>query len=52
MIQGFPKKDTRFFKLKNISDLLSDENEGKIKDNIDFSYFSNRVSFMGNPVDK
>ena len=29
-VQGFPKKDARFLKLKNIPDLLSDEKEGKI----------------------
>ena len=49
---GFPKKDARFSKLKNIPDLLSDEKDGKIMENIDFSYFSNRASFMGNPVCK
>ena len=47
---GFPKKDARFSKLENIPDLLSDEKDGKIMENIDFSYFSNRASFMGNPV--
>ena len=31
---GFPIKDARFSKLKNISDLLSDDKEGKIKENI------------------
>ena len=46
-----PKKDARFSKPKNISDPLSDEKEGKIIENIDFSYFSNRASFMGNHVD-
>ena len=46
-----PKKDARFSKPKNISDPLSDEKEGKIIENIDFSYFSNRESFMGNHVD-
>ena len=47
---GFPKKDARFSKLKNIPDLLSDEKDGKIMENINFSHFSNRSSFMGNPV--
>ena len=27
---GFPKKDARFSKIKNIPDLLSDDKEGKI----------------------
>ena len=27
---GFPKRDAHFSKLKNISDLLSDDEEGKI----------------------
>ena len=31
---GFPKKDARFSKLKNISDLLSDYKEGKMKENM------------------
>ena len=44
------QKDARFSKLKNIPDLLSDEKKGKIIENIDFLYFSNRASFMGNPV--
>ena len=30
---GFPKKDARFSKLKNIPHLLSDENDGKIMEN-------------------
>ena len=47
---GFPKKDARFSKLKNIPYLLSDEKEGKIMENINFSYFINRASFMGNSV--
>jgi len=33
---GFPKKDARFSKIKNIADLLSDDKEGKIMWNIDF----------------
>ena len=33
---GFPKKDARFSKLKNIPNLLSDDKEGKIMKNIDF----------------
>ena len=32
---GFPIKDARFLKLKNISGLLSDGKEGKIKENMD-----------------
>ena len=47
---GFPKIDARFSKLKSIPDLLSDEKEGKIVEN--FSYLSNRATFMGNPVDE
>ena len=47
---GFPKKDARLSKLKNIPDLLIGEKEGKIMKNIDFSYFSNRATFMANPV--
>ena len=47
---GLPKKDARFSKLKNIPDLLSDAKDGRKMENIDFSYFSNRASFMGNPV--
>ena len=39
-VQGFPKKDARFSKLQNIPDLLSDEKEGKIMENIDFTYFA------------
>ena len=33
---GFPKIDARFSKIKNISDLLSDDKEGKIMRNHDF----------------
>ena len=47
---GFPIKDARFSKLKNILFLRSDEKEGTIVENIDFEYSSNRTSFMGNPV--
>ena len=47
---GFPKKDARYPKLKNIPDLLSDEKEGKLMENNDFSYLRYRASFMGNPV--
>ena len=32
---GFPIKDVRFLKLKNIFYLLSDDKEGKIKENMD-----------------
>ena len=46
---GFPKKDARFSKLKNVSGLLSDNKKGKIME-FQFQIFSNRVSFMGNPV--
>ena len=31
-------------------DLLSDKKEGKIKENIDLKYLTNRASFLGNPV--
>ena len=30
-MKGFPKKDARFSKTKNIPDLLSDDKEGKIE---------------------
>ena len=46
-VQGFPKKDARFSKMKNMPDLLRDDREGKI---IDFKYLSNRASSKGNPV--
>ena len=29
-IQGFPKKDARFSKIKNIPGLLSDDKEGNV----------------------
>ena len=45
---GFPKKIARFSKIKIISNLLCNDNEGKIIENI--NYFSNRSSFIGNPV--
>ena len=35
MIYRIPIKEGRFSKLKNISDLLSDDKEGKIKENMD-----------------
>ena len=44
---GFPKKNTRFSKIKNIPDVLSDVKEGKI---IEISIFNIWASFMGNPV--
>ena len=44
-------KDARFSQLKNIL-ILSDYKEGKIIEKIDSKSFSNRASFMGNPVDK
>ena len=47
---GFPIKDARYFKVKKILFLLSDEKEGQIIENIDFKYLSNRASFMANPV--
>ena len=43
------KKVTRFSKLKNISGLLSDDKNGEIME-FKFKFFSNRASFMGNPV--
>ena len=46
-----PQKDASFSKSKNIPDQLSDDREGNIIQNIDFSYFSNGASFMGHPVD-
>ena len=49
-VQGFPKKTPVFSKIKNVPDLLSDDKEGKIIYNIDFKHFSNRASFLGNPV--
>ena len=36
MHAGFPKKDARFLKIKNIPDQLSDYKEGKIIQNINF----------------
>ena len=48
--RGFPKKDARFLKIQIITNLLSNDNEGKIMKNIEFWYLSNRASFMGNPV--
>ena len=47
---GFPIKDARFSKFKNILFLLSDGKECKIIENIDFEYFSHQASFMGHPV--
>ena len=47
---GFPIKDARFSKLKNTLFLLGADKEGKIIEYIEFKYFSNRASFMGNPV--
>ena len=44
------KRHARFSKIKNIIDLLCNDNEGEINDNINFNYFSNRASLMGNPV--
>ena len=41
---GFPIKDARFSKLKNFPD-LNDDKEGKIKENVDLKYFSNRAWF-------
>ena len=35
LITGFPIKDARFSKLKNIPDLLSDDKEGKSIEYID-----------------
>ena len=33
---GFPKKDARFLKIQNITNLLSDDSEGKIMKDIEF----------------
>ena len=41
---GFPKKDVRSLKIKNIPDLLSDDKEGEIMWNIDLHSFSNGKS--------
>ena len=38
------KKDARFSKFKNIFDIFSDDREGKIIENIDCQYFSDRAS--------
>ena len=48
-LHGF-KKDARFSKLKSVPDLLSDNWEGKLTKNIEFTCFSNRGPFMENPV--
>ena len=49
---GFPKKDTRFSKIDKYNiDLYSDDREGKIIELFNFQYFSNRASFVGNPVE-
>ena len=46
---GLPK--TAIHKnLKIIPNLLSDDREDKIIENIDFIYFSNQASFIGNPA--
>ena len=37
--KGFPKKDDRFSKLKNMPDLLGDEKEGKNNDKYRLSIF-------------
>ena len=41
---GFPIKDARFLKLKNIPDLHSDEKKGKMLENFDFSYLMSRLA--------
>ena len=51
MVQGFPKKTPFSQNLKSIPNLLSNEKEGKIVENNDFSYFTKRESFMVNAVD-
>ena len=33
---GFPKKDARFLKIQNITNLLSDDKEGEIMKKIEF----------------
>ena len=48
-VKSSPRKDARFSKIRNIPDLLSVDEEGKLMENIDFKYFSNRASCMGNP---
>ena len=46
---GFPIKDARFSKLKNILFLLSDDNKVRIIENIDFKYSSSLGVFSGIP---
>ena len=46
---GFPIKDARFSKLKNILFLLSDDNKVRIIENIDFIYSSSLGVFSGIP---
>ena len=45
---GFPIRRP-FSKIENISDLHSDDKEGKILKNMDKKYFSNQASFFGKP---
>ena len=44
------KKDARFSKIKNIPDLLSDDEECISTGNFNSKCFIDRASFMGNPV--
>ena len=39
----------RSSEFKNFADLLSEDREGKNKENIEFKYFDNRASSMGQP---
>ena len=43
------KNGACFSKLKDNPNLISNEKEGKIIEDIDSSYLSNRASFIGNP---
>ena len=52
IFEGFFIQGAPLAILKNIPFLLSDNKEGKIKENADFKYFRNRASFMENPVYK
>ena len=40
----------RSSEFKNFADLLSEDREGKNKENVEFKYFDNRASSMGNHV--
>ena len=48
---AFPNSFSSFY-VWYIPEPLSDDQECKIIENIDLKYFSNRASFLGNPVDR